>query len=177
MPQKKPRKVRRARPLVAAPPKLKRVYGTPPGWPPGQDFRAAEAGGTIYYNDQASPWDLAHEQGHAFDEEVLSNADRWRIRKVMRIGNKGAWIAGGFAPDGSSGPDEKFADWYANAALGWGPGFVNKTKRGPMEQWNSGYATSPVSARQYRRILKIINRAALRAGLKLPPGSQDIHYR
>lgn len=142
----------RTHPLVPAA-DVTLVKGEPPGggW---EGFRAAEAGGTIWYTADADAWDLAHEMGHAFDEQELTDSDRRRLsgRQVMRTGG-GPWITG----DG--GPDECFADWYANARLGQGPGFAD---RHGVERWDPGYTLSTPTVARYRRFLRIVNHAARR---------------
>jgi hypothetical protein len=141
-------------PLVPAAPHVKWVNGPPPGgwW---KDARAAEAGGTVWYKRSADKWDLAHEMGHAFIEQVLTASDRRRLQgpRVMRV--NGPWVG----EWGEVSPDEVAADWYANARLGQGPGFRTRTEYGLGESWDPGYGVAPKSPAHYRRFIKIINRA------------------
>lgn len=74
---------------------------------------------------------LAHELGHAFDGQVLTDADRSWFRRVMHA-PAGPW----WQPDGAG---EWFADYYADCAVG--------NARISQE----GYADRP-TPRQLRRV-------------------------
>jgi hypothetical protein len=158
-----PRRRARPKPLVPRAPQVKWVNAPPPGgwWP---DARAAADDTTIYYNRDADRRDKQHELGHLFDEQVLSDSERVRLSRIMRV--KGDWVQDHYDekgnPTGQVSPTEAFADWYGNARMGQGPGFKQRTKYGPAERWDPGYGVNPRGPRAYRRFLKIVNRSYAR---------------
>lgn len=132
---------------VPAPPHVTYVQGKPPGWV--GPFRAAAAGDVIYLSRGVDRWTREHELGHVFDYLVLTDADRAYFTRLMRLA--GPWTDGERDCDAERCPDEWFADWYANARIGCGPTLGNC--------WETGYAESPRSDRQFVRFLARVRRA------------------
>lgn len=65
----------------------------------------------IWIPDDADRFALAHELGHQFDRQYLTDPDRDWLRLVMHADPDGEWSL-------PSGPDEWFADFYADCAVG-----------------------------------------------------------
>jgi len=84
----------------------------------------------VWIPDGAGRFALAHELGHQFDEQYLTDPDRAWLRRLMRA-PRGDW----WRP---SGAGEWFADYYADCAIGLG-----RTSR-------EGYASRPSPLRLQR---------------------------
>ena len=106
--------------LVPAPPRVRFVHGTMPG-----DTEAAKglgvavtdaASDTIYYDQPLDRFSRAHEIGHLLDAEILTDADRRRFTRIMRVPGAPDWWRGTGDDDGLLTPAEWFADYYAAAA-------------------------------------------------------------
>lgn len=114
-------------PVMPMPAQVNLVQGLPPGVDPttlqGNAATVADTA-TIYYQGKLDPFAKAHEIGHLFDHQVLSDGDRRFFQKLMHA-PAGEWRAGtGLA--GLKSPSEWFADYYGSAVLGVDPTHANE---------------------------------------------------
>lgn len=117
------------------------------------------ANSTVYSQQPLDAVQRAHEVGHIFDAQDVSEGDRLRFEQIAGFG-KGRWNMGtGLTTGGLKSPNEYFADWYANAAAGNNPG-------GPKGgSWESGYATPP-SQHQFDQFKRLLAQIGARRGLQ-----------
>lgn len=103
-------------PFVPAPREAHYQQGTAPGLPADAMGNAATdvATRTVWYQGTLDPFVRAHETGHLFDAESLSDGDRHYFQRVMQA-PAGPWKTG-TGLDGLKSPNEWFADYYATAA-------------------------------------------------------------
>lgn len=71
--------------------------------------------GEIFLNEY-DPYNYAHELFHVLDAQVLTDQDRARFQKILKL--DGPWDQGTGTKGGFNSPSEKVADYYAAAALG-----------------------------------------------------------
>jgi hypothetical protein len=101
----------------------------------------------------------AHEVGHVFDHQVLNDADRANLQKIVgaRTGN---WYGG------IAGPAEFFADYYAAAAMGDRPGHAVRVKGGGIQgarDVNINY--TPINAKRLQRFKRALDAIGRRQNL------------
>lgn len=141
------------------PPHATFVQGRAPGVPADaiSAMQTDPAAGTVYYTGLLDPSLRAHEVGHLFDSQILSDGDRnYFQRKFFADTGAGAWSRGtGATQGGLLSPNERFADWYMNAAIG----------NDPSHSWASAYATAP-DPKAFRQFTKALDRLGRRRGLK-----------
>jgi hypothetical protein len=132
----------RAAPFMPVAPNVRYAHTAPPVNGTDNQLPAAAAyypgEDTVYFGGNLDRFTRGHELGHAFDDQVLSDADRGNMMRLMRM--KGAWNQGTGLSGGAQSPSEIFADWYGNAAIG----------NDPRRKWSDAYATPP-SPPQFRR--------------------------
>lgn len=125
---------------------------------PGVDFAGTGAAAyaadtdTIHYEGLLGKSARGHENGHALDDQVLSDGDRRFFTRLM--GLIGDWNQG-TGMTGFHSPNEWFADWYGNAANG----------RDGFHQWDSAYAPAP-NPKAYRKFRQALDRLGRRHHLK-----------
>lgn len=96
--------------------------------------RCPDAGGpcasssTIYVDGSSDRFIRAHEIGHLFDAQLLTDSDRAWFMRAMHL--PGPWVQGSGWPDGAASPSEWFADYYAACDTG-----IN-----PNREWVASYA-------------------------------------
>jgi hypothetical protein len=107
--------------MTPMPPNVRFVDGVAPGTPAGvlSGAQTDMNNGTIYSTVPLEPFDRAHEVGHVFDVQVLSDGDRRSFQRLMQAPS-GAWNQGS-AADTGGGPSEWFGDYYAAAATRMDP--------------------------------------------------------
>jgi hypothetical protein len=87
---------------------------------------------------------LNHEEGHAFDWQVMTHAARKHFEAIMHL--RGPWW-----PSHGTAPAELFADEYSECRL----------RRNPEHgAWTTSYGPTP-TARQHFRVCALIRRVAL----------------
>lgn len=109
--------------LVPAPPTMNLVQGLAPGLTPEETMGTAafdSGSNTLYYQGKLDKSTRAHETGHAFDHQILSDGDRSFFQKLMHAPS-GAWQSGSGLQGGLASPSEWFADYYQASALGLDP--------------------------------------------------------
>lgn len=88
------------------------------------DYPGGDAGPAAGYTNtetgevflrEYDPFNYAHELFHVLDAKVLTDADRRRFQKILKL--KGSWDQG-TGTGGLASPSERVADYYAAAALG-----------------------------------------------------------
>ena len=107
---------------------------------------------------------LAHERGHALDEQRFSDADRDVIRRKLRIKDPQPWWGDGrdLGPlAGTPSPAEIFADYYAALSTGFDP--IKKRKDG-ITIADTSQAYTQIGARKLKRIQKWLDGWARRQG-------------
>lgn len=112
-----------------------------------------QADRTIRLRPDATRDDFRHELGHEFDFTVMTPAARAGFQKIM--GLRGPWLApdGGTPTQGSVDvPGEQFAEAYR--------AYSNNPRRVGTQPLYYGYNPS---ARQYRRVGALLNRAYRRS--------------
>lgn len=140
--------------LVPAPPTMNVTQGYAPGLPPEQAMGNAAFDSntnTLYYQGTLDPATRAHETGHAFDHQALSDGDRAFFQKLMHA-PAGEWRAG-TGLQGVSSPSEWFADYYAASALGLDP----------RRQNEAAYAS--IGPKRLKRFEQALDRLGRRQGL------------
>lgn len=95
--------------------------------------------GTLYIGSSPDRFATAHEVGHAFDSEVLTDEMRTSFQRRMRA-PEGPWSTGTGFPAGLQSPNEWFADYFAVCTTGINP------RRG----WPDSYAPRPPLQRFFR---------------------------
>lgn len=116
----------RERQYVPAPPKVNVVYGTVD---PSLNADGAAVGAytdaannTIHLPRDPSDFMRAHETGHLFDSQILSDGDRNYFQRLMHA-PAGPWDHGAAygKVQGEVSPNEWFADYYGALASGLTP--------------------------------------------------------
>lgn len=112
--------------FIPGPPVINTVYG-PVDTSLNRDGQAVgayadPATNTIYLPHDPNPYARAHETGHLFDTQVLSEGDRRYFQRLMHA-PRGPWDHGETygKVQGEASPNEWFADYYAAAATGMTP--------------------------------------------------------
>lgn len=143
--------------LVPAPPVVNIVEGRAPGVDPAAMGTAATDPNTstIYHEGALDPATKAHEVGHLFDSEVLTDGDRHYFQRVMQA-PAGAWQSGTGLHGGATSPSEWFADYYQAAAL----------HLDPSKQNEAAYAS--IGPKRLHRVEAALERLARRRGLTTP---------
>lgn len=142
--------------LRPAPPSVRYTQGTAPGLPQNAMGTAAYSADedTVYYQGILDPATKAHETGHAFDDQILSDGDRRFFQRTMGMPD-GEWRTGtGLNADGLKSPSEWFADYYAAAVLGLDP----------ERQSEAAYAQ--IGPKRLARFSAALDRLGRRQGLK-----------
>lgn len=106
---------------MPAPPTVNYAYGLDPNvTADGQHPTAYTYGDTVHLPDHAksmtNSFIKAHETGHVFDTEVLSDGDRYFLSRLIHA-PPGPWQQQSVYKS----PNEWFADYYAAAASGVSP--------------------------------------------------------
>jgi hypothetical protein len=115
-----------------------------------QDFRPTQ---------HMRPFTRAHEFGHAFDDQYLTDRDRERLRRIMHIKSSKPWM--GNPEDRNQArptPSEHFADWYASAARD-----INVPGSGRAK--TDDYDTQYGGRRAWRRFRRLLDHVAIRNDL------------
>lgn len=107
---------------------------------------------TIYYQGKGmDPATRAHETGHAFDDQVLTDGDRIYFQRLMHA-PAGGWRTG-TGLQGLASPNEWFADYYQAAAM----------NLDPRRESQASYAQ--VGPKRLKRFEKALARLAERRGI------------
>lgn len=109
--------------FIPAPPVVNYVYGLDPSVTTGGGEKPAAYAytdtQTVYLPDRdsnpISDFQRAHETGHLFADQVLSEGDRRYFSRLLHA--SGRWSVG----QGADDPAEVFADYYGAAASGINP--------------------------------------------------------
>lgn len=127
-------------------PSVHLVRQTPAQKLPGEQWAPAatdQSTGTIYQFGPLDNSQMAHEVGHVFDTEVLTDGDRQQIEGLL--GMKGPWNQG-TGTGGVHSPDEAFADMYSAVA----------TRMDPRHRWESSYVSPPAPG-TYKRFVRLLD--------------------
>jgi hypothetical protein len=141
--------------IIPAPPAVNLVYGVAPGLEQNAMGTAAynRDTDTVYYQGKLDPATRAHELGHAFDDQVLTDGDRQYFQRIMQA-PAGEWRTGTGIKGGHLSPSEWFADYYQASALGLDP----------RKQSEAAYAQ--VGPKRLRQFEKALGRLAKRHKLQ-----------
>jgi hypothetical protein len=152
------------RPLPPAPPRRNVVYdqtfnlpgelGPVGAYVQGDDIH-------IRKGTRLDPVAAAHETGHLFDQQVLTDGDRHYITRLLHA--QGPWRQGTGAQGGYSSPNEWFADYYAAAATGWQPPHVTKSG-GVIGGGTESY--THIGPKRLKRLEAALQRIQARKGLQ-----------
>jgi hypothetical protein len=143
---------------VPAPRNLRVVDGTAPGLPADaiSGAQSVPSEGVVYLTKAADSFGRAHEVGHVFDAQDLSDGDRTYFQKLMHAPG-GQWNQGTGLKGGLHSPHEWFADYYGAAATGV---TGDDLRRG---QGISSYAT--LGPKRLDRFIAALERLGRRQGL------------
>lgn len=139
---------------MPAPPAVNYAQGTAPGADANAMGTASYARdtNTIYYQGKIDPTARAHETGHAFDDQVLTDGDRVYFQRLMRA-PAGEWRTGTGLQGGAQSPSEWFADYYQAAVMNVDPRFANEA------------AYAQIGPKRLKQFRKAMQRLAKRRGI------------
>lgn len=143
--------------VVPMAPRVQFVHGTMPGDTGASTEVSAAAtdgaSGTVYYQQPLSDYARAHEIGHLFDHQILTDGDRRYFSRLLQVPGEGDWRRG-TGSNGMESPSEWFADYYAAAATNLDP------RRGSVASYAS------VGPKRLVRFTKALDRLGRRHGLQ-----------
>lgn len=119
--------------FIPAPPTVNYVQGVAPGADANAMGTAAYSRDTdtVYYQGKLDPATKAHEVGHAFDDQLLTDGDRVYFQRLMHAPT-GGWRTGTGLQGGATSPSEWFADYYQAAAMNLDPRVQNEAAYGQI---------------------------------------------
>lgn len=111
----------------------------------------------VYWAPGDDRWTLWHEYGHTYDWQYLSNAERNVYKPRLGFKISKAWFGDRAFYESldlaSATPSERFADMYANCAMGYG--IPHKRHGITVVEWESAYGYS-ASISQQRRNCRLL---------------------